>query len=1111
MATFNNLALTEKGKQAILAAQAGGTLTLSKIGMGSGIAASAAGLTALVEPKVMCSINEKKVSSVGNEDGSTTNYMMVKARMTNEGITEGFYWKETGLFFEDADGNDVLFAYSAVSGDQYDYVPAYADERYVNHLVISDIVTDAADITIKENVGLIYVDTYTLEEYKEEVRQEFDATNANVEIALDSIQVTHANLITDSCKGGLKVNKIFGKSEQDSTTGANLWPYGDITGVAGSNVFNGSELILPAGTYTFKCDISANDGSSFTIAFYDSTGVSILGMNVMNNDVYDGASYTFTLNSDCATFVMYTRSNVTYSNPMLNAGDTALPWEPYTGGKASPNPDYPQEVESAAKDGSLEIGVYGGNLFDSSFRNSSGSIHSVRGTATEADGVFSVTSTEADCYVWTVTPVGKNYIADYSGPIMFIPDHITDITMTLSNGVVKANFITFYDKDLVSLGYVSSNSKSSFTVPVPEGARCFSVRFGYNNESQIGVTNSTTVMVNFGAEALPWEPYTEQSASIAVTGGLPAIPVDSGGLWTDENGQQWVGDYIDVERGVRVHNVGVIDFNGLVCVMNEMPIDSGIYRFEFRYADNPNIAPSAIAYGTTGYCTALSYRFNPLGYNDVDNAIAVYNNGGFYARCDQFETADDFLAHMQSIDAKVYYILAEPYETALSPNELAALCRLKSNEPATTVICEADIEYEYGRTDAAAQALDAYGEALSSGINSIPLRNNYGNVDFGNDLDNWTRTGMYNTTSETTNVPVGDGWGTVFVVSGILDSERTMQIYYAWNFEKGKVFSRARDWDGSWTPWRAFSTQAITYGTDRIVISENEDLNNYLEVGCYKCTQNDIAATLSNCPVTTAFTMDILPGTGSHSKIDDLTQWQYLIQRITTMGGGEYYRTINSDATTGAISYGTWRYVLNNTHIVNNFETTEEGFAADAITVAVLNTKLSNHFEISEATLSSCTLATAIGLLLANASEKGTYSGRFKCSSGWFTFHCYYANDGGYNSGYVCSISDGTAYTFYCKAGADAVLKKLGSPEIKTKTVTSLTGSFDAGGTVLFAAVTSLSCKTNTYATKYGHSAMVNGSVSYSGNTISWGINQSGDDCSGDLTLYSMTIAYAIE
>lgn len=113
--------------------------------------------------------------------------------------------------------------------------------------------------------------------------------------------------------------------------------------------------------------------------------------------------------------------------------------------------------------------------------------------------------------------------------------------------------------------------------------------------------------------------------------------------------------------------------------------------------------------------------------------------------------------------------------------------------------------------------------------------------------------------------------------------------------------------------------------------------------------------------------------------------------------------------------------------ITSSLASTASDIAASAAAVNSLSQKLSNHFEISEDALSSYTLATAIGLLLANASEKGTYSGRFKCSSGWFTFHCYYAGDSGYNSGYVCSISDGTAYTFYCKAGADAVLKKLGS------------------------------------------------------------------------------------
>lgn len=129
--------------------------------------------------------------------------------------------------------------------------------------------------------------------------------------------------------------------------------------------------------------------------------------------------------------------------------------------------------------------------------------------------------------------------------------------------------------------------------------------------------------------------------------------------------------------------------------------------------------------------------------------------------------------------------------------------------------------------------------------------------------------------------------------------------------------------------------------------------------------------------------------------------------------------------------------------ITSSLASTASDIAASAAAVNSLSQKLSNHFEISEDALSSYTLATAIGLLLANASEKGTYSGRFKCSSGWFTFHCYYAGDSDYNSGYVCSISDGTAYTFYCKAGADAVLKKLGSGGLK---LTGYSFSINVGG-----------------------------------------------------------------
>lgn len=174
MADFNNLALTSRGLKALLDAQAGAALTLSKIGMGSGSTTSGiSALTNMVTPELILPISEKKMS---NDSGHLT----IIAKMTNESMTEGFYWRETGLFFEDANGNDVLFAYACITDDQYDYVPAYSDKRYAKHIRIANIVTDAANITIKEGEGLLYVDVLTFEEFKEEVVFKSDPVLENV-------------------------------------------------------------------------------------------------------------------------------------------------------------------------------------------------------------------------------------------------------------------------------------------------------------------------------------------------------------------------------------------------------------------------------------------------------------------------------------------------------------------------------------------------------------------------------------------------------------------------------------------------------------------------------------------------------------------------------------------------------------------------------------------------------------------------------------------------------------------------------------------------------------------------------------------------------------------
>lgn len=163
MANFNNLALTYRGAKALLEAQTGTTLTLSKIGLGSGTTTgNIIELTGMVDPEIMMPISNKIIDNEAN-------HITLVAKMTNEDINEGFYWRETGLFFADSEGNDVLFAYACVSeGDQYDYVPAYSDQRYVKHVRIANVIAGEANITITENTGLLYVDVLTYEEFLKE-------------------------------------------------------------------------------------------------------------------------------------------------------------------------------------------------------------------------------------------------------------------------------------------------------------------------------------------------------------------------------------------------------------------------------------------------------------------------------------------------------------------------------------------------------------------------------------------------------------------------------------------------------------------------------------------------------------------------------------------------------------------------------------------------------------------------------------------------------------------------------------------------------------------------------------------------------------------------------
>ena len=171
-------------------------------------------------------------------------------------------------------------------------------------------------------------------------------------------------IMSDTLKNNpMNEMKVFGWSKQETTTGAQLWEFGDIKSlVVASKNFSTS---LKKGKYTITADVESTDTDSEVCL------VIIEGRNI-SLPRGKGVSATFDVTKEGVAIQMYASNNyansqgdtVSFKNVMLNAGDTALPYEPYTGGQPSPSPNYPQQIVSAGAGGEVEVTICGKNLFD---------------------------------------------------------------------------------------------------------------------------------------------------------------------------------------------------------------------------------------------------------------------------------------------------------------------------------------------------------------------------------------------------------------------------------------------------------------------------------------------------------------------------------------------------------------------------------------------------------------------------------------------------------------------------------------------------------------------------------------------------------------------------
>lgn len=482
----------------------------------------------------------------------------------------------------------------------------------------------------------------------------------------------------EKCKGSyLNGLKVFGKSTQRKTTGANLldpqkYKLGESNGVtytlgeSGRIIANGTSTGSDVANLGDLKDV-LQDGKRY-IANCQCYQVMLDGTRTYSrNFTFDKANMVSVI-----PYIQIGKGNTVVNKvyePMVNEGDVVKPWEPYTGGKPSPSPEYPQDIVNAGKDGSVGVSVSGKNLLPFVVGDKG------EGFEVFEDGVFINGKKGTDFYA-----VGSS---DSTSELSYknMPE-LTPGDYYMINNTKEVYFFCVVWRNGTNNVIGSTSDSNSIKVTFQKGDK-FRIFFRIMSET---FTGKVKAMITRELVSLDdYEPYRSQKLILSTSNGLAGIPVKSGGNYTDSTGQRWVCDEIDLSEGVKVQRVAEHIFNEKD-------------RFNYTFMDAGNISRFSwldyidlAAIETPVICEKFRY----LGYNTFTENGITGSNG--YARCFMYidpsiDTVEKFKEII--IGTKILYVLADPIITPLTPEEIAAYKALHTYAPTTVVTNNADAGME---------------------------------------------------------------------------------------------------------------------------------------------------------------------------------------------------------------------------------------------------------------------------------------------------------------------------------------------------------------------------------------------------------------------------------
>lgn len=270
----------------------------------------------------------------------------------------------------------------------------------------------------------------------------------------------------------------------------------------------------------------------------------------------------------------------------------------------TPTPDAPVPIVSAGDGGSVTVKVTGANMLEGTKPGVKSTVYGI--TYTTYENGFLITGTATNDFTILLHDDSKYRLTH--GIYYLTTKGLSPST------VLNFYFINKFNSDM-------QNQKVTLNRDV---------EFSLHLQISKGATLNTTVQVSLTRDkTTTYSPYREQLLTLPTSTGLPGIPVTSGGNYTDQSGQQWVCDEVNLERGVKVQRIDKAAFDSTKTMAEQnailaTPIETPLTPAEIAaYSALTTYGPDTVVQASDGAGVRLEYQRDVnIAIKKLEDAVA---------------------------------------------------------------------------------------------------------------------------------------------------------------------------------------------------------------------------------------------------------------------------------------------------------------------------------------------------------------------------------------------------------------------------------------------------------------------------------------------------------